>query len=157
LSSRASVSLAIEPAHRVGRIACIAAAIGGSAALLSALPVTLALPLSVLLILAVSWQAWRLGFVGGRYRPTLLQCTAEGEWRVHVRNGWISAAPLPESRVWRGLLWLKWETELGSIWTLLLRTQVNPGIWRQLQVRLRLPNPAQNEHEPRSASSATHS
>jgi hypothetical protein len=157
LSSRASVSLAIEPAHRVGRIACIGAAIGGSAALLSALPVTLALPLSSLLILGVSWQAWRLGFVGSRYRPTLLQCTSEGEWRIYVRNSLISAVPRPESRVWRGLLWLKWETELGSIWTLLLRTQVNPGIWRQLQVRLRLPNPGQNEHEPHSASSATHS
>jgi hypothetical protein len=157
LSSRASVSLAIEPAHRGGRIACVAGAIGGFAALLSALPFGLALPLSALLTLGVSWQAWRLGFVGNRYRPTLLQCTAEGEWRIQVRNAWIPATPQPESRVWRGLLWLKWETELGSIWTLLLRTQVNPDIWRQLQVRLRLPNPAQSERQPSSASNASHS
>jgi hypothetical protein len=149
--------LAIEPAHRSGGIVCVVAAIGGSVALLSALPVTLALSLSALLTLGVSWQAWRLGFVGSRYRPTLLQCTSEGEWRVHVCHGWLSAVPLPESRVWRGLLWLKWDTELGSIWTLLLRMQVNSDIWRQLQVRLRLPNAAQSEQEPRSASSATHS
>lgn len=99
----------------------------------------------MLLVTCLYWQAWRLGFSGRRYRVGAIRCDSDGRWHLHLQNRWVVALRRDDSRIWRNLLWLRWDTETGSVWTVLVRSRAPVDAWRQLQVRLRLPRPSKKQ------------
>jgi len=154
LSLRVSALPAIEPNPWFGGAAFLICGVCAVAALSYALPVAAALALSTLFLTCLCREAWRLGFCGRRYRVAALRCDSDGAWQVQCRGRWTAAVRGAESRIWRNVLWLRWETELGSVWTVLVRGQAPAVAWRQLQVRLRLPNAQKNMRDPYDAANS---
>lgn len=124
----------------------------GLGVLVCSLPLVIGLPLASALVLGMSGQMWRLGLIGDRHKITAFRCSVEGEWQVCRAERWLPADLRPESRVWRRVVWLRWNTSEGRAWTLLIRAATPAAGWRQLQARLRLPNAVQHTSQANTAS-----
>lgn len=127
--------------HTALTVACVALA----ALIPWLLPMSLmgSLAFASVAVAVVLPAAWRAGWVGGRFGTQSAVWDTDGEWRVTVAPSEVHRAVLGSgTRVTSSIVWLHWETPIGSRQMVLIRwlfvRQLDQEAWRRLLVRLRL-------------------